>query len=148
MRNRLAAVLFALAAPAAALAASHYFTVSITNPTFRYLPGGVPAAGYLTIRNHTDVPIVLTGARSSGCRALTIHQSTNEGGMSRMIGVPSLTIAVHQEVRFQPGGYHLMCMHPAPAMATAKTMSVTLQFDGGHATTVNFHLTDARGVER
>lgn len=149
MRNRLIGVLLAaLAFGPPAQAASHYFTVSVTNPTFRFIPGGVPAAGYLRIRNHTDVPIVLTGARSPGCRSIMIHRSANVGGMSRMEQVPSLTIGVHEEARFEQGGLHLMCMNPTPIMATAKTVSVTLQFDGNHSTTVNFRLTDARGVER
>ncbi len=149
MHRRLVALsLAALVLAPAAEAASHRFAVSVTNPTFRFLPGGVPAAGYFTVRNHTDVPIVLTGARSPGCGMIMFHKSSMLGGMSRMQDVPSLTIAVHQEARFQPGGLHLMCMNPTAMMATARTVPVTLQFDAGHATTVNFHLTDARGVER
>ncbi len=110
--------------------------------------GGVPAAGYFNVRNDGDGPVVLTGARSPGCGLIMFHKSSMLGGMSRMQDVPSLTIAARQQARFQPGGLHLMCMNPTAMMATAKTVPVTLQFDGGHSATANFHLTDARGVER
>ena len=129
-----------------ALAASKYFTVSITNPTLRVLPGGIPAAGYFTIHNHTNVPITLTGARSPGCRSIMIHKSSDVGGMSRMDMVPSVTIAVEQRLSFETGGLHLMCMNPSPSMLTDKTAPVTLQFDGGHSVTTTFRLTGARGV--
>lgn len=146
MRKMVASVMVSLLLVGGAQAASKYFTVSITNPVFRVLPGGLPAAGYFTIHNHTSLPIVLTGARSPGCRSIMIHRSSTEGGMSRMDAVPSVTIAVEQRLSFETGGLHLMCMNPSPSMLTDRTVPVTLQFDGGHSVSTTFHLTDARGV--
>jgi copper(I)-binding protein len=141
----MAAVLTAACLVTGAQAASKYFTVSLTNPTFRVIPG-VPAAGYFTIHNHTNVPIVLMGVRSPGCRSIMLHKSSDMGGMSRMDMVSSVTIASEQRLSFETGGYHLMCMNPSPSMLTDKTVPVTLQFDGNHSLTTNFYLTDARGI--
>jgi copper(I)-binding protein len=146
MRSAVVGILASLLALGSGQAASRYFTVSITNPVFRVLPGGIPAGGFFTIHNHTNVPIVLMGARSPGCRSIMIHKSSNGGGMSRMDSMTSVTIAVEQRVSFETGGLHLMCMNPVPSMLTDKTVPVTLQFDGGHSVLTTFHLTDARGV--
>ena len=137
----------ALALCAATASAGSPFSLSVTNPTFRVLPGGLPAAGYLRIHNHSDGPIVLTGARSPGCGSIMIHRSTNMGGMSRMQMLSSLTIAVGERVSFEPNGLHLMCTNPRPSMLTDKKVEVTLLFDNNHSLTTNFYLTDARGVE-
>lgn len=145
MRNTVAISLALLVLSGAAQAASKYFTVSITNPVFRVLPGGIPAGGFFTIHNHTNVPVTLTGARSPGCGSIMIHKSSNLGGMSRMDGMPFVTVASEQRLSFATGGFHLMCMNPAPSMLTDKTVQVTLQFDGGHSVSTTFRLTDARG---
>src|SRR5690242_15338824 len=141
MRKMIAAAVAAALLGSGAQAASKYFTVSLTNPVFRVLPGGLPAAGYFTIHNHTNVPIVLMSARSPGCRSIMLHKSSNVGGMSRMDMVSSVTIASEQRLSFETGGYHLMCMNPSPSMLTDKSVPVTLQFDGSHSMTTNFYLT-------
>jgi hypothetical protein len=146
MRNVILAAV-ALASCAVGATAGSSFSLSVTNPTFRVLPGGLPAAGYLRIHNHSDGPIVLMGARSPGCGSISIHRSTNTGGMSRMQMLPSLTIAVGERVSFEPNGFHLMCTNPRPSMLTDKKVEVTLLFDNNHSLTTSFYLTDARGVE-
>src|SRR3569832_463907 len=137
----------ALAFSAVAANAGSPFSLSVTKPTFRVLPGGLPAAGYLRIHNHSDGPIVLTGARSPGCGSIMIHRSTNTGGMSRMQMLSSLTIAVGERVSFEPNGLHLMCTKPKPTIQTDKKIEVTKHNDNNHTLTTCFYLTDARGVE-
>ena len=103
--------------------------VTAQNPWMRYLLPSVPAGGYLTLRNDSDNPAVLTGASSPACGSLMLHQSETMSGMSRMVMVPSVTVPAHGTVSFAEGGYHLMCMKPT--MKLGDKISVTLTFQDG-----------------
>jgi hypothetical protein len=92
-----------------------------------------PAAGYFTLENRGNAPLVLSGASAPDCQSLMLHQSTMDGGMARMAMVTSVPVPPHGSISFSPGGYHLMCMQPAGILLTRQgTETVTLRFaDGG-----------------
>jgi hypothetical protein len=112
--------------------------VTIENPFLRLIINDRPAGGYFTLRNTTDKPIELTGASSSGCGALLLHQSQKVNGLDKMVPVKSIKVPGHAAVSFAPGGYHLMCMKPTSAVAVSKTVSVTLIFADGAKVTADF----------
>ena len=120
----------ALLAPGPARAAP---LVQVRAPWFRYLLASLPAGGYLTIVNTGATPVVLTGATSPGCAMLMLHRTETTGGTDRMVGVRQVSIPAHGQVRFAPGGYHLMCMEPK--MHLGQVVPLTLHFaDGGTVT--------------
>src|ERR1700686_1916830 len=86
--------------------------VDITDPWFRALPGKLPAGGYFTAQNNSRRDIAITGVSSDACGMLMIHQSSNKGGMSSMDMMERVTIPANGQIRFAPGGYHLMCTGP------------------------------------
>jgi copper(I)-binding protein len=128
-----------LAAPA--LAAE----VQVSDAWFRALPAKVPAGGYFTLHNSGAAGIVLTGAQTSACSMLMLHKSTQSGGMSSMEDVASVPVAPGDTVKFAPGGYHLMCMDPSPAMRPGNTVAVTFKFSDGSKATANFAVRNAQG---
>ncbi len=65
--------------------------------------------------------------------------------MGRMVHVDSVPVPAHGSVAFKPGGYHLMCMKPKPAMKPGATVSVSLEFADGTKTVANFAVKDAKG---
>ena len=65
--------------------------------------------------------------------------------MSSMEDVASVPVAAGETVKFAPGGYHLMCMNPTPAMKAGNSVSVTFKFSDGSKTVVNFAVRNARG---
>ncbi|HEY3776738.1 MAG TPA: copper chaperone PCu(A)C [Rhizomicrobium sp.] len=119
--------------------------ISVTGGWFRSLPEGLPAAGYFSLHNAGSAPAVLTGARSSACGMVMLHESSEEGGTSRMRDVQSVTVPAGGSVAFAPGGYHLMCMHPAATMMPGSTVRVTLQFAGGGTAEAPFAVRTATG---
>jgi copper(I)-binding protein len=121
-----AAALLALA-PVAALAAPPQ--LRIEKPWIRYLLPGIPAAGYMVLRNTGDTIAVLTGAASPACGMLMLHQSQDASGMASMTEVPAVTIPARGSVTLAPGGYHLMCMQPS--MKPGEKIAITLQFQDG-----------------
>jgi hypothetical protein len=119
--------------------------LTITGGWFRTLPEGLPSAGYFSLHNGAASPAVLTGASSPACGMLMLHESSEEGGMSRMRDVQRVTVPAGGTVSFAPGGYHLMCMHPSAAMTPGKTVPVTLLFAGGATAEAPFSVRTAMG---
>lgn len=132
-----------LAAPIAAVAATP--AVTLSHLWMRFLTPRIPAAGYFTLRNDGDQPVVLTGAASPDCSQLMLHRSVEGGGTARMEMAPAVTVPAHGAVTFQPGGYHLMCMSPSAAIAPGKNVPVSLRFRDGLALSASFVVYGAKG---
>jgi periplasmic copper chaperone A len=119
--------------------------IAVTNAWFRALPGGLPAGGYFSLHNGGSANLELVGAKSSACGMLMLHESTENGGVSRMMQPRSVTVPAGGAVDFAPGGYHLMCMDPGAAMVPGKKLIVTLVFAGGTRIDTSFVVKNAAG---
>lgn len=119
--------------------------VTIDNPWFRMLPGNLPAGGYFTLHNASQTSVTLTGASSPGCGMLMLHKSDTMNGMASMEDVTSVPVPAGGFVAFAPGGYHLMCMNPTPAMKVGARVPVTLQFADGSRVVSAFDVKNATG---
>ncbi len=74
-----------------------------------------------------------------------IHRSVDDNGQERMEMVDSVSVPAHGEVKFAPGGYHLMCMSPTAAAAPGRSVPVTLRFQDGGSLTASFPVRGATG---
>ena len=74
-----------------------------------------------------------------------LHRSVNDNGQERMEMVDSVSVPAHGEVKFEPGGYHLMCMAPTEAAARGRSVPVTLRFKDGGSLTASFPVRGATG---
>jgi hypothetical protein len=106
----------------------------------RWLPGGVPSGGYVTLMNAGSIPHVLTGASSPDFGEVSLHQSRESHGMSTMVAIASITIAPHTSVSFSPGGYHIMLMRPTHTLHPGDKVSLNLRFAGGPTLNVPFEV--------
>ena len=119
--------------------------ITIDKPWLRFIIKDRPAAGYFTLRNDTDRKIELTGASSSGCGMVMLHQSKETGGVDKMLPVKSVTVPAHGTLSFTPGSYHLMCMNAKPALKPGASAKVTLLFQDGARLTADFAVRNAAG---
>jgi periplasmic copper chaperone A len=142
--NRRAA-LVAAALLAATANAAFAAPVTVTEAWMRALPGNLPAGGYFTLHNGTAKSVTLTSAQSSACGMLMLHKSDTMSGMASMSDVASVDVAAGSTVKFAPGGYHLMCMDPTPALKPGASVAVTLQLAGGAKITTPFAVRNATG---
>jgi hypothetical protein len=133
----------AIAGVGAALAAPN--GISVSGQWFRLIMPSLPAAGYFTVSNGTGRPQTLVGAQSPACGTLMLHQSVSKNGEERMITVPSIPVPAHGSIRFAPGGYHLMCMSPGPAMTPGRSVPVTLRLANGEIVNATFPVRGATG---
>ena len=119
--------------------------LSLGEQWFRFITPTLPAAGYFTLTNATAAIQTLVGASSPACGSLMLHQSVTKDGVEQMIMVPKVAVPAHGTLRFAPGGYHLMCMSPEPAMRPGQSVPVTLQFEGGGTLDAEFPVRGATG---
>ena len=74
-----------------------------------------------------------------------LHRSVTQNGTARMEMVMSVVVPPHGAVTFQPGGYHLMCMSPAAAIAPGQSVPVSLHFKDGTSLSASFPVYGAKG---
>jgi copper(I)-binding protein len=132
--RRLAPAIAALLFCASAFAAD----LRVTDSWVRWIPGGAPSGGYFTVHNDSAVPIELLGARSPDYGMVMLHRTVTEGTTSRMLDVDKVTVPAHGEVRFAPGGYHLMMMRPSAKVKVGGEVTVELRFSGGRTLDARF----------
>jgi copper(I)-binding protein len=106
----------------------------------RWLPGGLPLAGYATITNASDQPIVLTSATSAAFHDVSLHQTIHAGGTVRMSPLDRIAIAPHAMLDFEVRGIHLMLMQPRETLDPNGQVPITLHFTDGSSLTVPFQV--------
>jgi copper(I)-binding protein len=118
---------------------------TLSDGWIRVLTPQVPAAGYFVLTNPSDRPRVLTGASSSACGSLVLHESIETNGTAHMSMVNNVIVPAHGRLTFQPGGYHLMCMSPTSQLNPGQTVPVSLHFQDGASVTADFRVLSAKG---
>lgn len=124
----------AFVAPAVPAFAGDYRAggVEVRRPWTRPAQAGRNGVGYLTLVNVGSKPVKLVGVESPAARSVTLHQTSQVGGVSSMRPVTGgLTVAPGASVAFAPGGYHVMLMGLTSAQAQGGKVPLTLVFEGG-----------------
>jgi copper(I)-binding protein len=134
---------FSLAILMLSVASASAAPFDVTGAWFRALPGKLPAGGYFTVQNNSRRDVAITGARSDACGMLMIHQSSNKGGMSGMDMMDQVKVPAGAQVKFAPGGYHLMC--EGARMKIGTKVPVLLNLSDGTAMAVAFQVRGATG---
>lgn len=106
-------------------------TVSVSDCWIRSLPEPAPSAGYFVIKNSGDKAVKVTGASAAAFGMVMLHQTTNEGGMSKMSMVEDVSIPAGGELAFKPGSYHAMLEKPKAALKVGAVTAIDFMFDSG-----------------
>jgi periplasmic copper chaperone A len=133
----LAWVSFGSASPSAPVAAP---AIRVDDAWIRWLPAGVPAAGYLTLVNTGGGSLALIAAESADFGSVTIHRSVEREGIMRMEEVKEIAVGPHSRLDFGAEGYHLMLMNPQRPIDSAKQIPITLRFRDGASLTIPFEV--------
>jgi len=119
---------------------AHLPALQVKDAWVRWLPGNLPAGGYLTLVNSGDQPASLVKVTSPDYAAVSLHRSSNVGGTSRMTPVDHISVAPHSNLEFAAQGYHLMLSHPARTLKPGDRVTLTLTFAHGTTVSVVFDL--------
>lgn len=123
-----AGVLLALTALCAAAGSGG---LEIAEPWLNEPPPGRPvAAVYMTLHNHSALPLVIVGARTDAAASAALHGHREDAGMMRMYAVERLEILPGEAVALRPGGYHLMLGEVRGVWAAGASLPFCLQLEG------------------
>jgi periplasmic copper chaperone A len=121
-------------------AAANAPTMQVRDAWARWLPGNLPAGGYVTLINSSDRPISLITASSPDYALVSMHRTLTAAGISQMLPVDKITVEAHSAVEFGAQGYHLMLERPTRSLRPGDRVAVTLQFAGSPAVTATLVL--------
>ena len=114
--------------------------VRVDDAWIRWLPAGLPAGGYMTLRNDSARPVALVGASSPDYEEVMLHHSVMKDGTMQMLPVSSVEIPAHGELQFKPGGYHIMLMKARHEVHPGDQLPLTLRFADGEQLRVRFEV--------
>lgn len=127
--------------------ASQADAVRASHAWLRVLPGDLPAGAYVTLENKSDQPAALTGASSRAYAEVALHQSSSEGGMSRMAMVDSVTVPAHGTATLAPAGYHFMLMKSTHPVKPGDAVPMRLKFADGSVLATDFVARPANAMD-
>lgn len=104
-------------------------SLTVSNCWIRSLPGPTPSAGYFLITNTGMNDAKLTNLAISEFDQVSLHQTTNEGGKSKMSMAHDILIPAGGELKFKPGSYHAMLEKPNQALAVGTHVDAEFTFE-------------------
>lgn len=104
--------------------------ITINDPWAPATIGNLPtAAGYLTIVNNMKTDDRLISASSEWAENVTLHVSTSEGRIAKMVKLNAPIISAGGQLKFSPGGNHLMLTGLYSPLVAGDTVPVSLRFE-------------------
>jgi len=137
-----AALLLGLAATGPALAADG--PIDIDDAWVRAtVPGQPNGAGYMEIENEGKQNDRLLEVRSDAAERVEIHTVDSTGGVARMRQVDGVDVSAGGEVKFAPGGFHVMFLKLKAPFKEGDRVSATLRFEHAGEVPVQFEVKPA-----
>ncbi len=95
------------------------------------------SAAYVTLRNTGAQPVTIVGVSSPVCRKAMMHRANMEA-------MPRVTVAAHGEMRFAPGGDHIMLMGLRRGLRVGERVLLLLHLGDGSEMRFNAAVVDMR----
>lgn len=95
-------------------------------------------AGYARVRDACGRAATITGARSASFGSVMLHATAMANGMSTMREAAALQVPARGELRFAPGGNHIMLMQPRRALPVGQRVRIELLLSDGRAIAADF----------
>ncbi|MGD9809763.1 MAG: copper chaperone PCu(A)C [Sphingobium sp.] len=124
---------------AVALFAAPFALVSCADPAPLYVDQAwvktnanpeAPAAGYFTVHGGEQA-VKLLRVTTDGALRVEMHESVMKDGMMTMEPMDSVDIPAKTDVKFAPGGKHVMLFGLNPAVAETGKLTFTMLFSNG-----------------
>lgn len=96
---------------------------------------GRPGAAYFTLKTNND-PTKLVSVTSPRIERIELHETSSEGGISRMRPARDLVFDPSKPLAFEPGGKHAMLFGVDAALKAGDKVALTLNFEPAPSLTV------------
>jgi copper(I)-binding protein len=123
-------------APPPSTAAAGCAALAVNDAWIRLVPPGAKnTAAFLQVTNRGSTAVAIVGAGSAVARRAELHTHRHEGGVMKMLAVPSVPIAAGATVAFAPGALHVMLFEQTGVKA-GERHPLTLRCDDGGSVVV------------
>ncbi len=102
----------------------------------RTADSGLMSAAYVTLENRDSVPVPVVGAESDVARAVELHETLQEEGMTRMQRRDTLVVPADGQLQMAPGGVHVMLIGLVRTLAAGDTVALSLRLADGRTVPV------------
>ncbi|MBV7432082.1 copper chaperone PCu(A)C [Dermabacteraceae bacterium P13101] len=101
---------------------------------------GSMTAAFGHLHNHTDSPLMLTGATFAGAKKTELHETVKggDGAMQMRQKEGGFEIPAGGSLTLEPGGNHIMLMGLTEDLKAGEEIEVTLEFAGGASEKLSF----------
>jgi copper(I)-binding protein len=100
----------------------------------RAMPPGSKATGaFFILHNTSEHDAAVIGGSSPAAKTVELHTHVEENGVFQMRQIDRIDVPAGQQVTLQPGGLHVMLIDPTGPLHVGDTVSLTLEFEGGHS---------------
>lgn len=96
---------------------------------------GRPGAAYFTLRTNRD-PTRLVAIASPQAGRIELHETIEEGGVSRMVPLRDKSFAPGRPLVLAPGGRHAMLFDMDPNLRVGSPITLTFRFEPAPPVTV------------
>ncbi|HSD70728.1 MAG TPA: copper chaperone PCu(A)C [Woeseiaceae bacterium] len=96
---------------------------------FAPLPGRTASVAYLDLENRSSRSITLHGASSPAFARAELHETTISNGVASMRPLASIVVEAGSQMRFEPGGKHIMLIDPLKAVLPGASVLLQLHYD-------------------
>ena len=111
--------------------AQHDPELVATDAWVRVTPGSDVAAAYLTLRNVSKKPVTILSVDCPDASMAMIHETTVQGGVSRMRPHEQLVVPPGRTVKLQPEGLHVMLHDITKAVVPGASIPIVLHLSDG-----------------
>lgn len=103
--------------------------ITVSSAWARLSNANANGAVYMVINNNTNTDQVLVGATAIGvANAIELHNSFNDGGVTKMVKLDNIVIPARNSVKLEPGKIHIMLLDLKANLNTDDKFNLTLQF--------------------
>lgn len=105
-------------------------------------PGAMMLAGYAQLKNAGDAPIVISNVASADFGSVSMHETMDENGLSKMRALDRVEIAAGATLTFAPGGKHFMLMRPQRELKNGDAVKIAIA-TSANSVSVEFMVRDS-----
>ena len=116
--------------------------IEIHETWMRPVAQGENGAIYLVIHNHASRADAITGATTDISEAVEMHESKMSGDVMQMQQLNSVPLEAFAEVKFEPGGLHIMLVNMKEDLQIGDQIEITLHFTHFEDITVSVPVRD------
>ena len=95
-------------------------------------PGSTTTAAFFILHNPSTHDAAVVGGQSPAVASVELHAHVQEGDTFKMRQIDRIDVPAGEQVRLEPGGLHVMLIGLKAPLAVGDTLSLTLEFEGGH----------------